>query len=285
MRQYFLYILFLAVITGCQKENQENNNNAALAEQTILNTAYGTDAQQKMDVYLPAGRTTDTTKVIILIHGGAWSSGDKADFTPFVDTLKLRLPGYAIFNINYRLATATANLFPTQENDVKNAVDFIISKSSEYKISRKIALLGASAGGHLALLHGYKNLSPVKVKAIVDFFGPTDMVTMHSHPANPLLVSLLETLLAGSPATNPAMYQQSSPINFVSPESPPTIILQGGLDPLVPVSQSTSLDAKLQSKGVVSQYVFYPAEGHGWTGANLTHSFNAIQAFLNANVN
>jgi dipeptidyl aminopeptidase/acylaminoacyl peptidase len=111
------------------------------------------------------------------------------------------------------------------------------------------------------------------------------MLTGSYNPADPAIVPLIEILNGGTPASNPGMYQQSSPINFVTAQSPPTIILQGGLDPLVPVSQSASLDTKLQTLGVVHQYVFYPTEGHEWFGANLTHSFNAIQAFLEANVN
>jgi acetyl esterase/lipase len=283
MKIYFP-LLFLVFIVSCQKESQpSNNNNNAIPEQTLPNISYGSDAQQKMDVYLPGGRNTASTKVMIMIHGGGWSTGDKTDFNQYVDTLKKRLPNYAIFNINYRLATAISNLFPTQESDVKVAVDFIVSKASDYKISQKIVLLGASAGGHLALLQGYKYTSPVK--AIIDFFGPTDLVELHNHPADPSVASILEILLAGTPSSNSTLYQQSSPINFVTAQSPPTIILQGGLDPLVPVAQATSLDAKLQTAGVAHQYVYYPSEGHGWIGANLTHSFNAIQAFLAANVN
>jgi acetyl esterase/lipase len=278
-------LLFLVLVISCQKENQGGNNNTTVTEQTYLNVAYGSDAKQTMDVYLPAGRNTTNTKVMILIHGGAWASGDKADFTAYVDTLKKRQPDYAIFNINYRLASIIGNFFPAQENDVKAAFDFIVSKASEYKVSQKIVLLGASAGGHLALLQGYKYTMPVKAKAVIDFFGPTDLVELHNHPADPALVPILEALLGGTPASNPAMYQQSGPINFVTAQSPPTIILQGGVDPVVPVAQSTSLNTKLQTMGVVHQYVFYPTEGHGWVGANMTHSFNAIQAFLAANVN
>ena len=279
-------MFLLVFVISCQKENNGGNNNPSTeTRQTYLNVSYGTDASQNMDVYLPAGRSTTATKVMILIHGGAWSSGDKTDFNAYVDTLKIRQPDYAIFNINYRLATFAGNFFPTQENDVKAAFDFIVSKTAEYKISQKIVLLGASAGGHLALLQGYKYTSPVKAKAIIDFFGPTDMADLYNHPADPTLLPLLVLLLGGSPATNPAMYQQSSPINFVTAQSPPTIILQGGVDPLVPVSQATSLDAKLQTMSVAHQYVFYPTEGHGWVGANLTNSFNAIQDFLAANVN
>jgi acetyl esterase/lipase len=282
----FLPLFCFVFIIGCQKENNGgNNNNPAVTEQTYLNVAYGTDALQKMDVYLPAGRNTSATKVMILIHGGGWSNGDKTDFNAYVDTLKKRQPDYAIFNINYRLATVAGNLFPTQENDVKAAFDFIVSKTNEYKVSQKIVLLGASAGGHLALLQGYKYSSPVKPKAIIDFFGPTDIVDLYNHPPDPSFLVILQILLAGTPTSNATLYQQSSPINFVNAQSPPTLILQGGVDPLVPVAQSASLDTKLQTMGVVHQYVFYPTEAHGWLGANLTHSFNTIQAFLAANVN
>lgn len=282
--RYFLFLFCILIFTGCQKENAPPDNNI-IAAQTYLDVSYGSDPSQVMDVYLPSGRSKDTTKLMILIHGGAWASGDKSEFTIFVDTLKKRLPDYAVFNINYRLASMSGNFFPTQENDVKNAVAFILGKSAEYNISQKFVLLGASAGGHLALMQAYKNSSPVKAKAVIDFFGPTDMVQLHDHPADPTLVPLLEILLSGTPASNPAQYEQSSPINHVNAQSPPTIILQGGVDDLVPFAQSTALDAKLQAMGVVHQYVFYPLEGHGWFGASLTHSFNAIQAFLAANVN
>ncbi len=222
-----------------------------------------------------------------MIHGGAWSSGDKADFTAFVDTMKRRLPGYAVFNINYRLAAGTSNLFPTQENDVKSAVDFIYSKRNEYLISDKYVLLGASAGAHLALLQAYKYNSPVKVKAVVDFFGPTDMVDMYNNPASPYVpASLIAALMGGTPTSNPAIYASSSPINYVSTASAmPTIMLHGGLDPLVRPSQSTALQARLNTAGIVNQYVLYPAGGHGdWDNATYFDAFNKTQAFITANV-
>src|SRR5690242_1320535 len=101
--------LFLGIIrsallfTSCQKD--QGAGPVPLSAETKLNIAYGSDPTQNMDIYLPSGRTTASTKVIILVHGGGWNQGDKSDFTAYVDTLKKRLPGYAVFNINYRLAT------------------------------------------------------------------------------------------------------------------------------------------------------------------------------------
>lgn len=279
-------LLLCLIVSACQKNAGGDNPTDPSAEKTMKNVAYGSDAAQKMDIYLPGGRTAASTKVIVMIHGGAWASGDKGDFDPYVDSLKQRLPGYAIFNINYRLSTGVANPFPAQENDVKAAIDFIYGKRSEYIISDKFVLLGASAGGHLALLQGYKYSSPVKPKAIVDFFGPTDMTDLYNNPASPMIPqSAVASIVGATPTTNPTLYQQSSPITFVTAQSPPTIILHGGTDPLVSPSQSVALDAKLQTTGVVHQYVFYPTEGHSWVGPNLVHSFNAVQAFIIANVN
>jgi acetyl esterase/lipase len=81
MKYAFLFLSL--VFLGCQKENYPGR--PTLQEQTSLNIAYGSDPVQNMDIYLAAGRSAPSTKVIILIHGGAWSQGDKSDFTSYVD--------------------------------------------------------------------------------------------------------------------------------------------------------------------------------------------------------
>jgi acetyl esterase/lipase len=273
----FIIIVVATFLSSCKKDEEDRSV-------TMLNVSYGSNAQQKMDVYLPADRNTTGTKVMILIHGGGWNSGDKSDFNAYVDSLKRREPSYAIFNINYRLANAP-DVFPAQEQDVKAAVEFIYNKRSEYLISDKFVLVGASAGAHLALLQGYKYSTPVKPKAIIDFFGPADLVEMYNNPPTQLVPLLLNAVTGATPTTNNNLYTQSSPINFVTAQSPPTIVLHGGSDIVVSISQSAFLVTKLLVSGVANQYVSYPTEGHGWVGANLTDSFNKIQAFLAANVN
>src|SRR6476469_6217427 len=119
MKQLFS-LLVLLVFVSCQKET--TGTAAESGEKVLQNVPYGNDGQQQMDIYLPANRNTTDTKALVLIHGGAWTSGDKTDFNEFIAILKQRLPGYALFNINYRLASfPSTNLFPTQEADVKAA--------------------------------------------------------------------------------------------------------------------------------------------------------------------
>lgn len=281
MKYIILVLGSLFIISSCSKPVDPVQ--PAATASTLLNVNYGNDALQNFDIYLPANRTTATTRLIILIHGGGWNEGDKTDFNPFIDTLKNRFPGWAFANINYRLATFPGiHIFPTQENDVKSCLEYIYSKRNEYAISSKWVLLGASAGGHLSLLQGYKYNVPLKPKAIVNFFGPSDMADMYNHPASSFVdTSLIRQLMSGTPLTNPLLYQQSSPLHFVNAQSPATLTLQGGADPLVPAYQQETLHNALNSFHVTNQLKIYPGESHGWVGTNLVNSFDLIQQFLN----
>lgn len=255
-------------------------NIMALPAATFLNVAYGDDPRQVMDIYLPEGRSTDKTKVMFLIHGGSWSGGDKKTFTSYVDSLRSRLPDYAFVNINYRLATMSANKFPTQENDVKAALVYFVNRSAEYAVSKKVVLLGASAGAHLALLQAYKYSDPVKVLAVISFFGPVDMADLYNDPIHPQVPLLMQVFIGGTPAANPDLYQRASPIFFAGVTSCPTLIFQGGKDPLVNPKQSNMLKAKLDSLRVKNELIFYPEAGHGWQGARLSESFGRVETFL-----
>jgi len=174
MRHIIPVFSLVLLFASCNTEELTLNSKESA---TYLNVGFGSNEQQKMDIFLPAGRMVSTTKTVVVIHGGSWTSGDKSEMTAVVDSMKKRLPDYAFINLNYRLAANnTVNVFPAQENDVKTAIEFYLSKSSSYEISKNIIVLGASAGAHLALLHSYKNDPDKHVKAVVDLFGPTDLV-------------------------------------------------------------------------------------------------------------
>jgi acetyl esterase/lipase len=250
-----------------------------LPAQTFLNVAYGKDSLQKMDVYLPDGRSENETWSLVLIHGGSWNGGNKSDFNPYVDSLKKRLPEFAIFNLNYSLYNG-GNQFPTQENDIRQAIDFNVGQSAEYKIDKnRLVILGASAGGHLALLQTYKYSEP-KIAGVIDFFGPTDLTAMYKKPWHPYLPAALQMVTGTNPDANAELYRQWSPVNFITKNSAPTLILHGAKDPMVDISQSRSLQAKLEEAGVMHELVVYPNQRHGWHGSTLSDSFDKIVAFL-----
>ena len=278
MKLLLFSVLFMSILTSCQKESKEADS---LAGKTLLNVSYGGDDRQKMDVYLPAGRTNKSTKAIVLIHGGSWTSGNKTELAAYIDTFKKRMPELAIININYRLAGNGVTL-AAAEQDVHAAIQAIAGSADEWGINKaNIGLLGVSAGSHLALLHAYKQTSPVRIKAVIDYFGPTDLVTMYQQPWHPLVTVLLNAVMGTTPEANMEAYRQSSPINFVTAQSPPTLILHGSADAVVAVSQSQALKAKLDVAGATSQLQVYEGEGHGWYGAKMAHSFDLVQAFLN----
>ncbi|MBS1513377.1 MAG: alpha/beta hydrolase [Bacteroidetes bacterium] len=296
LQKYFILIACTLIFFSCKKETSSNISTppAPVAAATYLDVSYGSDAAQKYDAYLPANRSTASTKVIILIHGGAWSSGDKTDFSTLqngmtiTDTIKTRFPNFAIFNINYRLSTGTSNLFPAQENDVKAALQYIYNKATDYLISDKYVLLGASAGGHLALLQGFKYTTPVKPKAIVSLFGPSDLTDMYNNPVggNALLALGLAQVVGATPTSNAALYNSSSPVNYITSTSPPTILFHGSNDPLVSPSQSAAVKTKLSTVGVTAEYYLYTGKGHGddWGDAIYKDCFDKTQAFITANV-
>ena len=252
--------------------------------QIIQNVSYGVHPAQTLDIYLPADRSVSSTKNLIIIHGGGFNSGNKEQLSTYIQPMQRRLSDYAFFNITYRQATTSDTLFPAQENDVKATLEFIIDHSESMDVSKNVVLLGVSAGGTLALLQGYKYTSPVIPKAIISFFAPTDLTDLYKRPLNPLVPFTLRQVTGKTPDEDPFIYTSSSPINFVSAGSPPTILFQGGRDPLVNKEQQIMLQNRLTAAGVRNQYIFYPNEGHGWQGRILANSFSKIKKFLSENV-
>ena len=278
--RFFIAILFSSVIFSCKKSIIEPE--PASVQTDLKDVSYGPNPAHKMDIYLPAGRSTTSTKLLVFIHGGSWSGGDKSEFNSAINEMRLQLNDYAIANINYRLAGNGANQNPAQSNDIQLALDFLQSNSTLYIINPNIiGLIGASAGGHLSLLHAYKFNSTKKIKGVVDLFGPTDLTDLYNnHPVPAFSQPVLLNYLGTTPAINPIIYQQTSPLNFVSNQSVPTVIFHGGNDIVVPISQSNTLRVKLQVNSVPVQMYIYPTEGHGWTGQNLTDTYLKSVTFI-----
>lgn len=277
----FRIFLLLLICTSCQQEDPVLGENAAV---NYIDESYGSDPRQKMDVYLPANRSSASTKVLVWIHGGAWADGNKSEFAGFKPWLEEVQEDYAYVALNYRLFDFNNNRngFPSQEEDIQAAMRHIQSKLTSWNVSNQIVLAGGSAGGHLALLHSYKHNADGLVKAAVAFFPPTDMAALYNHSF--LTQLLLPGLLGGTPSSIPEVYRNSSPVEFVSASSVPTVFFHGTVDTVVPISQSQLLEAALVQANVQHEREYIPNQGHGFDEATNKRLIKKMADFLRENV-
>ena len=270
-----LFVFFLSF--GCN-DNTDNTAVATLPASNLKNVSYGSDPEQIMDVYLPAGRTS-STKVFVLVHGGAWSGGSKEDFAYVIPMLQLQFPNYAFVNLEYRLATLSSPGFPKQIQDIEKMISFL--KSSSYNVSSDYAFIGASAGAHLSMLYSYKYDADDSVKAVCSVVGPTDF-TDPSYTQNPIFAQGLTYLIGPADYNvNPAPFIAVSPVTHVDAQSPPTILFYGGQDPLIPATQGPRLKEKLDDAGVYNEFYIYANGGHGnWDAATTLDFQSKLSNFL-----
>jgi len=273
-----IFVLFFIIVSCKKKDNEPNNEVIA---QNFTNVAYGPNNRQKMDVYLPANRDVQNTKLFIWIHGGAWMEGDKSEFVNIKPSLDLNLSNYAYISLNYRLynSDTQANRFPSQEEDIQLAIQFIKSKLTEWKISDKAVIAGASAGGHLALLQSYKHNSDGFIKSAISYFGPTELESFY--PYNWFSILVLSGVTGGSPDQYPDLYYSSSPLNYINSNSVPTIFFHGTTDDVVPISQAYLLRDSLLSNGVTNDYLFVNGQGHGFSTATNIQTIQQAASFIN----
>jgi acetyl esterase/lipase len=206
-----------------------------------------------LDIY----HTKDIKKdapLIIFIHGGAWKKGNKQDYLVYLASYAQK--GYVTATIQYRLTDVAK--YPAQLHDVEDAVRWLKFNADKYHIdASKVALVGGSAGGHLAMMNAYSNTPndvdangiSASVKAIVNFYGPSNLTDETAINA-----SSVQYLIGKSYEEAPEMYKKASPLFLISKNVPPTLTFQGTLDELVPYEQSDILHATLQKAGAVSYY-------------------------------
>ncbi len=234
----------------------------------------GGHARHTLDVFTPA--TGTNWPLIVWVHGGAWLAGSK-DNCP---ALRFLREGYAVASINYRLSQHA--VYPAQIEDCKAAIRWLRANAGRFGYDgARIGVWGSSAGGHLVALLGTTgstrefdtgSLSNVssRVQCVVDFFGPSDLTRMaaqalpgskldHDGPGSP------ESKLVGGPIQQTReLAARANPINFISVQTPPFLILHGDADDVVPIGQSEILHAALKKGGVDSTFHVVKGAGHGF---------------------
>ena len=234
----------------------------AFPEGTVFhsNIPYANDTLKKhlLDIYLPAG-STGSLPLVIWVHGGAWNHGDKyADMGYMTNTIQDILKnGYAFASIDYRQSSDA--IFPAQIQDCNRAVEFLFSNASKYQIDKnKIALIGFSAGGHLASLLGLSANNAVKqfyhdgktpsfkIKAVIDFYGPSEFLAFTPPTDAPIKDDAIAKLLGATILERPDLAKFTSPATYVDKGDPPFLIFHGEKDDLVPYTQSLLLGSYLR---------------------------------------
>lgn len=219
------------------------------------------------ELTLPNGKVADLyiperlpAPGVLVVHGGSWSRGSRKDLAGINSYLRDR--GYLVAALSYSFAPQ--HPYPAAPNDLDFAYDYLVSHSGELGLDgTRMAWLGRSAGGHLALLQAYKRRP---CKAVVAFYAPNDMVWSYEHPSNPYALDSprsLREFLGGTPEQIPEVYAQASPLHQVQAGAPPTLLFHGLVDDLVYPEQSRRLARRLNELGVPCQLEEYPWGHHG----------------------
>jgi acetyl esterase/lipase len=215
----------------------------------------------QLDLYKPAN-LQDPAPLLVFIHGGGWKSGKRSDYLIYL--VDFARKGYVTATVSYRLLNDGP--YPACAEDIRDAVGWFFRNGEKYGYDPdRIALIGGSAGGHLAMLGGYgwgetngtADSINHKIKAVVDIYGPADLTTDYARNH-----TLVTSFLARSYEEAPALYEEASPVHYLDKDDPPTLILHGTSDRLVPISQSDYLKVKLDSLGVPCEYFRLPLWPH-----------------------
>lgn len=261
------------------------------------NITYGQadGTELKLDLARPQGN--GPFPAIVFIHGGGWSGGGRQAYRGQIQEAAKR--GYVAATISYRLmkfdekkkeTTTATTIFPAQIHDAKAAIRWVRANAKKYHIdSNRIGVTGGSAGGHLSLLVGLTDPSSglegesgnteqsSRVKAVVNVFGPTDMVVCYEKSS---VAWIFRLFMGGTPAEAGERYKAASPITYVSKDDPPVLTLHGDKDALVPIEQAMELDAKMRAAGASHTLMVFKGQGHGFEGEHGKKAADATWEFF-----
>lgn len=272
MKRFPLIFLFFIALNASSQTNRVMD---AFPQGTILkgNIPYNNDTLSKhlLDIYLPS-IAKGKIPLVIFIHGGAWLSNDKyADIGYMKKTVaEIVSSGFALASIDYRFSTQA--VFPAQMQDCNRAISFLYDNADKYGLDKnRIAVMGFSAGGHLASMVGLSKNNAIEsffipgtsksfnFKAVVDFYGPAELLLFsgNNDPASP------ESILLGATSINrPDLAKAASPVNYVDKNDPPFLIIHGEKDDMVSPKHSILLSSWLRLAGVQNELIIVKDAPH-----------------------
>ncbi len=234
-----------------------------------------------LDVYFPPAqgdrmRGAVARPAILLVHGGSWIGGTRRLLRPGPGNprpmaIQLAEAGYVVVAADYRLARPDRAAWPSALDDLREAVRWTRRHAGELGIDAdRIAAAGQSAGGHLAMLLGMIRLgddegTPAsRVRAVVSFYGPTDLTRLPLERSRRLVHEPVDVFLGGDPLDPAGRVRAASPVHCIHDETCPMLLIHGTRDAWVPISQAEELDAALARAGIAHRLVRVEGARHGF---------------------
>lgn len=296
MKKIFIQVfIFLFIVNSIF--SQTNPVIGIFPKGTIVNgnMPYNNDTLSKhlLDIYLPAN-AKGKFPLLIFIHGGGWLSNDKyADMGYMRKTVaEIISNGIALASIDYRFSTQA--VFPAQIQDCNRAISFLYDNAEKYGFDRdRFAVMGFSAGGHLASLVGLSKNNDINAfymngtskvfsfKAVVDFYGPAELILF---PGRNNAKSPEAILIGAAPLDRPDLAKAASPVTYVDRNDPPFLIIHGEKDELVSPDQSRLLSAWLSVSGVKNELIIVKDAPHFGVMFDTDEVRNKVINFLRINL-
>jgi acetyl esterase/lipase len=250
---------------------------------TERSIAYRAADGTPLTMRLHHGAIAGPRPTVVVIHGGAWRSGDATQGEGMSRALAAR--GYTVASIDYRHAPAAR--FPAQLDDVRRSLALLHDSATAWQVdTSRIALLGRSSGGHLAELAAWSVIQP-GVRAVVAIYAPFDLVRGFEEPPVPDPIgvrAVISDFLGGTPEQQPARYAAASPAARVRPGLPPTLLLYGAHDHVVRPEFNRDAANRLRAARVPVVEVEVPWAEHGFDmapgGLGAQLASNVVIAFL-----
>lgn len=243
----------------------------------------------RLDLHLPA-KSGEAHPLLVWVHGGAWYAGSKQDYpAAFVRH------GVAVASVEFRQSTEAR--FPANVHDIKAAIRFLRARAAEYGVhADRIAIAGASSGGHLAALVGVTNGHAAlegtvgehldqssSVQAIISYYGASNLTTILGQ-STPFGLKVrrpaLERLLGALPESVPQLARLASPVMHVDRGDPPLLLFHGDQDPQMPINQAHELEGAYQQHGLAVQLRVLHGVAHGGSAFYEGESLDQALRFL-----
>jgi acetyl esterase/lipase len=231
--------------------------------------------------------TAEKLPAVVCIHGGGFRAGERNRWNDLCKKLAAR--GYVAVTVTYRLAPKYQ--FPAAVYDVKAAVRWLKTHADKFHIDpERIASLGDSAGGHLAQFLGVTGDVPQfegetapggvssRVACVVNYYGPSDFTKSYGKSVD--AAEVLPLFLGGDLEHARHRHIIASPINWVTPDAAPTLLLHGTQDQYVNYEQAIWMRDRLKSADVEVELVSFEGAKHGFGGQDAQRAEQAALEFL-----